>query len=310
MANDLVTVADFVSDALDVDPTETSEVLNRAHLVSRLPIGDTSDGSETHKYNVYTGEPAVGFRSENAGRDYDHSVDTVTTATCKILDFSWRADYAVANAWRNGPEDYIAREGARHLAAALYKLEKQVIYGTTSPGEAAGFEGFLDSSNLDAVDDDMVINAGGTTASQQSSVYAVKTGFNDVRLVTPMGRGPSLGETIVTEANDTNHPVYYTPASMYIGLQLGGKYSIGRIANISTTTDSKPLTTSLLADAYELFEEMEPDFWLMNMKRLKDLQQGATATNPTGREAPFPADAFGIDIVRTLAITNTEAVET
>ena len=118
MANDLLTVADFVADALDVDDTTTSEVLNASPLVARLPISDTSDGSETHKYNTFTGAPVVGFRAANAGRDYDHSIDTVVSAACTILDFSWRVDFAVANAWRNGPEDLIAREGVRHLNAA------------------------------------------------------------------------------------------------------------------------------------------------------------------------------------------------
>ncbi len=311
MANDLLAVGDFVADALDVDKTMTSEVLNDAPFVNRLPIGDTADGSETHKYNKYTGAPVVGFRSANAGRDYDHSVDTVVTVTCTILDFSWRVDYAVANAWRQGPEDLIAREGVRHLAAALYHLEKQCIYGTVSPGDSSGFSGFLNNTDLDALADTMVIGAGGTTATEQSSVYAVKTGFDDCRLVTPMSRGVMLGETIVTEANDTNHPVYYTPASMYIGFQMGGKYSVGRIANISTKTDTKPLTDDLLSDVLSVFPANRgPDIFVMNRTRLKDLQQGRTATTTTGAAAPFPDSAFQVPIVVTDAITDTEAVET
>ena len=310
MANDLFTVADFVSDALDVDPTTTSEVLNAAPLVARLPISDTADGSETHKYNKYTGAPVVGFRSPNAGRDYDHSVDTVVTSTCTILDFSWRVDYAVANAWRKGPEDLIAREGIRHLAAALFVLEQQVIYGTTSPGDSAGFTGFLQSTDLDALADAMVINGAGTTASQQSSLYAIKAGDNDCKLVTPMAQGVNLGDTIITEANDTNYPVYYTPASMYIGLQLGGKYSIGRIANLSVTTDTKPLTDDLIADLLAAFPAgMGPDFMITNRTMRKELQQGRTATNPTGSPAPFPDSAFGVPLFTTDAITITEAVE-
>jgi hypothetical protein len=310
MANDLFTVADFVSDALDVDPTTTSEVLNASPLVARLPISDTADGSETHKYNKYTGAPVVGFRAANAGRDYDQSVDTVVTSTCTILDFSWRVDYAVANAWRKGPEDLIAREGIRHLAAALFLLEKQVIYGVTSPGDASGFVGMLGSSNLDALADDMVIGAGGTTAAEQSSLYAIKAGDNDVKLVTPMSQGVTLGDTIVTEANDTNHPVYYTPASLYIGLQLGGKYSIGRIANLSVTTDTKPLTDDLISDLLAVFPAgMGPDFMITNRTMRKELQQGRTATNPTGSPAPFPDSAFGVPLFTTDAITITEAVE-
>lgn len=311
MANDLYVVGDFVADALDVDKTTTSNILNAAPLVARLPITDTSDGSATHQYNTYTGEPVVGFRAANAGRDYDHSIDTVVSATCTILDFSWRVDKAVADAWRQGPEDLIRREGVRHLGAALFVLEQQIIYGTTSPGDASGFTGFLQSTDLDALADDMVINAAGTTASEQSSLYAIRAGDNDVKLVTPsVADGINLGETIVTEANDSNHAVYYTPATMYVGLQIGGKYSVGRIANLSVTTDTKPLSDDLISDVLAAFPSgMGPDFMVTNRTMVKELQQGRTATNPTGAPAPFPNSAFGVPLFPTDAITITEAVE-
>ena len=310
MANDLYAVADFISDALDVDKTTTSEVLNMSPVVARIPISDTSDGGDVHSYNIYTGAPVVGFRSENAGRDYDHSVDEVVTATCTILDFSYRVDFAVANAWRQGPEDLIAREGVRHLAAALFKVEQQVIYSTTSPGDAAGFSGFLTNTDYDALADDMVINAVGTTASVQSSLWAFRTGFNDVRLVTPFSRGITLGDTIVTEANDANYPVYYVPASMLIGLQMGGKYSAGRICNINDATDSKPLTDDLISDLLSQFPAgMGPTFMTCNRTSLSNLQQSRTATSQSGAPAPFPQDSFGVPIVTTDAIVQTEAVE-
>jgi hypothetical protein len=310
MADDLFTVADFISDALDVDPTMTSEVLNASPFVSILPIGDTADGSETHKYNKYTGAPVVGFRDPNAGRDYDTSTDSIVTVTCKILDFSWRVDYAVANAWRRGPEDLIAREGARHLAAALFKLEKQCIYGTTALGDSTGFSGFLNNTDLDALADEMVLAGGGSTADVQSSVFGVRTGFDDVRLVTPYSRGVQLGDTIVTEANGSNHPVYYTPASLYIGLQMGGKYSVGRIANLNAATDTAGLNDDKISDLLSLFPAgMGPGFLLMNRTSRKDLQQSRTATNPTGAPAPFPDSSFNVGIVTTDGIVDTEAVE-
>lgn len=304
MANDLFTVADFISDALDVDPTQTTEVLNQSPTVARVPIGDTSDGSETHKYNKYTGAPVVGFRQANAGRDYDHSVDTVVTVACKILDFSWRVDYAEANAWRRGPEDLIRREGIRHLNAALFKLEQQLFYGTGSLGDSDGFEGLADSSYLNQLSDDMVVSAGGSTADSQTSLYFLKTGFDDVRFVTPIGRGPSLGQTIVTEANDSNHPVYYTPASMYVGVQLGGAYSVGRIANVESALDDDDIAEVLSAFP----AGMGPSLGVMNRKALRLLRESRTATNVTGAPAPFPSSAFGVDMFTTDGIVSTEAV--
>ena len=104
--------------------------------------------------------------------------------------------------------------------------------------------------------------------------------------------------------------MYYTPASMYIGFQMGGKYSAGRIANINAATDSKPLTDDLISELLSVFPAgMGPNMLVMNRTRLKDLQQSRTATNPTGAPAPFPDSSFGVPIVVTDAIIDTEAVE-
>jgi len=311
MANDLFTISDFVADALNVSPTTTSEVLNAAPFIARLPITDTSDGSATHKYTVYTGAPVVGFRSANSGRDYDHSVDSIVTVDCKILDFSWRVDKAEADSWRRGPEDLISREGMRHLMAALFKLEKQCFYGTSALGDSSGFSGFINSTYLDALADGMVVNAAGTTADVQSSLYAVRVGDDDCKLVTPMARGINLGQTIVTEANDSNHAVYYTPATMYIGLQMGGKYSIGRIANINGPTDTNPLNDDLISELLSEFPAgFGPSLMVCNRNSLRDLQQSRTATTITGAPAPFPDSAFGVPLFTTDALVQTEPVET
>jgi hypothetical protein len=48
---------------------------------------------------------------------------------------------------------------------------------------------------------------------------------------------------------------------------------------------------------------------ITNRTMRKELQQGRTATNPTGSPAPFPDSAFGVPLFTTDAITITEAVE-
>lgn len=313
MADDFHGVADFVADALDVSKTDTSNVLNRAPLVARMMLTDTSDGSSTHKFNTYTAEPTGFWRAENTPRDYDSSEDTVVTETCKILDFSWKADKAVADTWRQGPEAYIAREGLRHLEAAMFDLEQQVIYGTTSPGSASGFAGMLQSTYLDAVADTMVVNAGGSTINTQTSVYALRLGENDIKLVAP-GMAMQLGDTIVQETtidgSSGGFPVYYTPCSSFIGIQRGGAYSAGRIANLHASDAGAQLDDDLISDLLSQFPSgAGPDVLVMNRQSLKQLQQSRTATNGTGAPAPFPAESFGVPIIVTDAIVNTEAVE-
>lgn len=311
MANDLLTIADFASQALDIDQTELSDLKNDATFVNMLPIDDTSTGGITHKYQKYTQEPVVGFRAENDGREYDHSIDATVTVTCKILDFSWRVDKANADSHYRGREYLIAMEGARHLAAALFALEKQVFYGTVSPGASGGFDGFLNNTFLDALADDMVINSGGTTATSVSSVYAVRTGMNDVKLVTPKAMGISIGDTNVIEADGAtgHYPAYYTPASLYIGLQMGGKYSIGRLANCEDAANDD-LTDDKLASLRTLFPAgRKPQYFVANGGRLEALRKSRTATNVTGAPAPPVTEAFGMIAVETDALIDTEAVE-
>lgn len=313
MAHDMHAVADFVADALDVDRTETSNLLERAPLVSRMTISDTSDGSSTHKHNTYTGAPTGFWRAVNTPRDYDSSIDTVVSATCTILDFSWKTDKALADSWRDGAQAYIAREGMRHLKAAMFDLEQQIIYGVTSPGDSAGFVGLLASTYLDALADTMVIGAGGTTVSTQTSVYGLRLGFDDVRLVSP-AMALDVGDTVVTEAtldgSTGGFPVYYTPSSAYIGLQLGGSFSAGRIANLHASDAGAGLDDDLISDMVSQFpSNMGPDVLVMHRQSLKQLQQSRTATTTSGRAADFPNEAFGIPIVVTDAISITEAVE-
>lgn len=311
MANDYLTIADFAAQQMDIDQTELSDLKNSATLTGILPIEDTSTGGITHKYQKYTQEPVVGFRAENDGREYDHSVDDTVTVTCKILDFSWAVDKANADAHYRGREYLIAMEGARHLMAAMYALEKQIFYGTTSPGATAGFTGFLQSTFLDALADDMVINSGGTTATSVSSVYALRVGGDDVKLVTPRAMGVELGDTTVIEKAGTTgfYPAYYTPASMYIGLQLGGKFSIGRLANVEDAANDD-LTDDKLAELRSLFPaRSKPQYFVANSGRLEALRQSRTATNVTGAPAPIVETSMGMIAIESDALIDTEAVE-
>jgi hypothetical protein len=309
MADDYLAIADFVADALDVAQTGTSDLLLQAPLVATLPRIGSSDGGTTHKYNKYTGAPVVGFRAENNGREHDASEDTIVSVAMKILDFSWSVDVAVADAWRRGgAQALIAREGARHLAAALAKLEKQIFYGTGTGGDSAGFTGFMNSTALDALADALVIDAGGTTAATASSVYAIRWGEDDCSVVT--SDTISLGETTIQRVAGATgwYPAYFTPASLWVGLQQGGIYSIGRIANL-TADSGKGLTDDLIS---ELLAEMPyaPNALVMSRRSRKQLQQSRTATNPTGAPAPFPMEAFGVPIIVSEQLLNTEALET
>jgi hypothetical protein len=311
MAYDPLVMADLVGDALDLSNAEVSDLVQAVPFLNVLPLEKSSNG-ETHKYVKETGAPVVGFRTPNAGRDEDSSVDTVATVTLKVLDFSFSVDKAVADIWRRGgAAALIAREGMRHLKAALVAFEKQVIYGTSAKGDSAGFSGMINASTVDALADALTIDAGGTTADTATSCWAVRVGPNDLMGVVNGDGEIDLGETIVQRVADGSgltYPAYYTPGCTWLGLQVGSVYSMGRIVNI-TEDSTKTLTDDLIARLLAEFPTgFEPTHLLMNRRSLRQLQDSRTATNSTGAPAPFPTEAFGVPIVKCESIVNTEAL--
>ena len=315
VTDDLHAVADLIGDAFDIADIEVSDLLKASPFVNLLPMEEASNGT-VHKYVKETGAPVVGFRAPNAGRDLDSSDDTAVTVDLKALDFTWQVDVLVAEAWRRGREAYIAREGLRHLKAALVKFEKQVINGTTGAGDAAGFAGFRQATTVDALADAMVVNAAGTTAATASSVWAVRIAPDGVCGVYKGPSGFELGETTVQQrvvdpgTDNKTFPTYYTPGFAWMGLQVGSAYDIGRIANV-TADSGKGMTDAL---AYTLLSKFPvgfgPTHWLMSRRSVAQLRASRTATNATGAPAPFPTEIEGIPIVVTDAIADTEALLT
>jgi hypothetical protein len=312
MADDILVLADFVGDALDLSPAQVTDLSQAAPVLMTLPMVSSSNGTN-HKYVKETGAPVVGFRAVNAGRELDHSVDTVVSLDLKVLDFSWAVDYALAKAWRKGGAPaLIAREGLRHLKAAFYAYERQIFYGT-GVADSGGFAGLLDNAQFDALADTMVVNAAGSTASTGSSVWLITAGENAMCSVMRDENPIELGETVVMDMLDGSNkhfPAYYTPGSAWCGLQIGGAFDIARIANL-TEDSGKGLTDDLIYQALTKFPGGRvPTHIVMNRRSLSQLRKSRTATNATGTPAPIPREVEGIPIIVTEALSSTEAIET
>lgn len=314
MADDLFALSDLLkindTSLADID---VSDLRNMAPLMSQIPYTPATHGT-LHKYTKETGAPVVGFRSANGGRDMDSSEDTEVSATLHILDFTSVIDKAVADAYvRGGATAKIAREASRHLRAAMFAYEKQLINGTVD-GDASGFNGFADV--LDDSDDAMVVDAGGTTANTASSVYAVRFGEDDVIGVLGNEGVFDLGESSVIQrvvdpgTDNKSFPAYLTPGTGYTGLQIGGAYSFGRICNL-TEDSGKGLTDDLVAQLLADFPASKmPTHLVCNQRSREQLRKSRTATNATGTPAPIPTEVFGIPLVVTDAIINTESLLT
>ncbi len=309
MANDFLSVADMVSDAYDLSGNELSEVRAAAPVIAALPAVPASNGTQ-HKYSVMSQLPVTGFRGANAGRDFDHSIDRIDSIDLKILDWSWAVDKAVSDASRMGREAMVQREGRRHLASAMFNLENQYINGTGF--NAAGFNGLADSANLNAVADDMVISAGGTTASTGSSVYFLRRNEAECAIVFKGDGMPlTLMDTVTqnfTDGSGLNYPAYYTGGCGWFAGQLGALYSVARICNL-TEDSGKGLTDDLIYEALEKFPAGgKPDLVVMNRRSQEQLRKSRTATNGTGAPAPIVESVSGIEVITSDAILNTEAL--
>ena len=188
----------------------------------------------------------------------------------------------------------------------MAKIEDELINGDN------GSNGFASlSDELNSTSDETVISAGGETSDTGSSVYLIRSGFNDCQV--------AWGNEGVIEAKDTTivrtsgssagtFPSYYTAVTGYCGLIYGSSYSAGRIANI-TEDSGKGLTDALIAEALSKFPAGRgPNMLAMNRRSLFQLQNSRTATNATGAPAPYPAEAFGVPIIVTDQISSTEAL--
>lgn len=308
MADSLFALADLLKiNDTSLAPIDVTDLRNEAPLMSALRYVPATHGT-LHNYTKETGAPTVGFRAINAGIFLSKSTDTEVSVTLKVLEFSSQIDKAQADAYvRGGPTALVAREASRHLRAAMFAYEQQLLNGVIE-GDSAGFQGLADVLTHSV---STVVDATGTTANTGSSVYALRIGESDVVGVLGNNGVFTLGETTTIKALDGSgkqYPAYYTPGSGHVGLQIGSAYSAGRICNL-TADNGKGLTDALIAQLLSTFPaSRQPNLLVMNRRSIYQLQKSRTATNSTGAPAPFPTESFGIPILQTDAISNTEAL--
>jgi len=305
----MLTIADAVADALDLSDAQVTDLSQSAPFLMALPFEPSSNGT-LHSYSKEVGAPVVGFRDEYEGRDFGKSQDEKVTVALKILDFSWAIARAAAKRWRRGEADAIAREGLRHLRAALFVAEQQFLNGLVG-GQAQGFKGLAD--NLLLADTDHVINAGGSTVDSGSSVYLVTLGEDAVSGVMIEDSPFDLGETVVQNFHDAqgkNYPAYYTPGETHLGMQVGGAHDVVRICNL-TKQSGKGLTDDLIFQALSMFPGMRmPTHIVAGRESLEQLRRSRTpiTRSQQGTAPPMPRDVDGIPIIKTEALRATEAI--
>lgn len=255
------------------------------------------------------GSTSGSFRNANEGVAPIKNTYENRQVETYILEARFESDKAVADAYVDGAAAYIAMETGGVLEGEMQGLCSAFYYGRGTGGNAKAFPGLIDA--YDATN--MVVDAGGTTASTGSSAWLVKFGPAAVQWVLGMGGKLDFSDPVlesIVDPNDSTKRFRAYVASMLArpGLQVGSLRSVCRIKKL-TADSGKGLTDALISQALAKFQAgTAPDVILCSRRSRQQLQSSRTATNATGAPAPLPTESFGIPIGVTDAILDTEAL--
>lgn len=269
---------------------------------------------QNYKTLVRTALPTVSFRPANQGAAVSKSKYENRMVETYNLDLPWIVDKAVADRYEDGAEAFIALEASAIVEAGMVRMASQFYYGGLpesngcySFGDPNGFPGLLASYD----DDNMIVDAGGTTDDIASSVWAVKFGPDRVQWVYGEDGSLDISPLLIFPMFDGNgnpYTAYHQQLLCYPGVQIGNLRTVGRIKKI-TTDIGATLTDDMLYSLLALFPVgYQPDAIFMSRRSLKQLRQSRTAVNVTGSPAPVPTEIEQIPIYPTDAISNEETL--
>lgn len=267
-----------------------------------------------------TGFPSVSFRSGNQGVTASKSTFAQKLVECFILASRVEVDKAVLQAQKSEAASIEMLESSGVMKQVLITIATQIWYGVTA--DAKGFAGVKASTAFGGA---TTLNSGGSNATAQSSLYAVKFGTQDVTLIAGNGTVFDLGEfrdETIYDADDAPLPGRVADLCGWIGLQIGNVNCVGRICNIGDDGETNDtLTDAKIAQLLRKFPVgYQPDAFFASRRSLGQLQTARTVVINSGpgatkaggsleAVAPIPDSAFGIPLYASDSILVTDAVE-
>jgi hypothetical protein len=237
-----------------------------------------------------------GFRDANKGTARIKSTYDKVTVQMYFFDAQMQIDEQLVSA---DPE-LLIDEGIGAVRGSMINLGQQIFSGVAK--DAKGFDGFKNQ-----VASEMIVDATGTGDTE--TVYFVVEGLQGVHIPMNSNTMLTLGEwmkQMVQDSSGNSFKAYVNNLSAWLGLQLGHKYAVGAIKNVST---AKPLTDALGAELLAKFPTgMVPTRCYMSRAAKLGLQKsrssvGATKTNAAGDSfAPSPTLLADVPIVTTDSI--------
>jgi hypothetical protein len=279
-----------------------------------------SISGSSYKTLIRTGNPTVSFRNANEGIAASKSSWRQDLIQCYILAGTVNLDRAVGVDWEGGMSAYEASETAAVGRQALIEVANQIWYGVVT--DAKGFPGIKAATAFNGA---TTITSGGSNATSQSSIYAVKFGPQDVTLIN--GNGTTIDLTAfenqqLEDANSLPYPGRVAHLMGWIGLQIGNVNCVGRIANVGDFGETNDMADdAIIAELLATFPVgYMPSALFMSRRSQRQLQISRTVVINSGpgsakvagsveAMAPLPDSAFGIPIYTSDSIGITDAVE-
>lgn len=268
----------------------------------------------SYRATVRTDLPTTGFRSVNQGIAASKSKFASKLSEMFIAGGQIVVDKALAAGYDGGEAELKAIEAQGVMESALRKIGSQFYYGISA--DAKGFPGL--QATVDAAH---TLDAGGTTASTGSSVYAVRFGPQGVQFVFGAGAPFALSPWIDGHGEDAagnKFPAWIADLVCWVGLQTVNVNAVARLKD-ATADSGKGVTDAKIADLLSNYwKGPAPDALFMSRRSAYQLQTSRSVTIQSSRSdkadgtlmgfAPMPTESNGIPVVITDQLVNTEAL--
>jgi len=276
-----------------------------------------ANGTLNHVHTQATKLPSGDWRAANDGIDAETAqTKAVTEPICRLEGRSEIDEWILAT--QRDKKKYRYEEDLLHLEGYAQTIETALFYGNhaTDPDRPNGLQVRYDVSSLANV-----YNAGGTTASVQSSIYIVQHGLDAVHLAYPRGDANmgiqriDKGLERVTGANSKDLYKWVTQFVFQVAMVVRDNNCVQRIANIGRAVTFGTVEDLMIEATINMPKSARNATIYVN-KRIKKLMDVA-AKDKTNVEYTIdtvwgrPTVHFrGIPVHLSEAIVDTEAVVT
>lgn len=241
------------------------------------------------------------FRAANETATGDRDELEVILTQCALVSPMDRCDKMIADGYAGGREAFFEIKNRGIVRNATITIGTGLFYGTGAAEDFIGLRSLMPKGGT------QVIDAGGATANEGSSIYGLKLGYDAVHFVISKSTPLQANKPYEQQHRATNGTVfagYSFGASIWIGLAVENPKAVCRICNL-TTEAGKGATDSRIAEMLSKCPKgFTPDRLYMSRRSLMQLRQsrGHTTDGPE-------MWSNGVQIIEANSLTDSEAIE-